>query len=246
MSIALAVTLAALSTVQPSCSWDRPGVNPYTGNANAAIDRYTDLPPAVRAELKKRIASKQPDDMVNITRDAITSDSTGVYDPAIRDMHFGAASVCHTVTRNKWTKSRRESAAVYCAANHCILVPKICGNISRITRPAAPVAHTAESDAGGRAPILVAAAAPVVLVPAEAPMAVFAPRQVDLPPPVPFAAPPAFANSAPPFEVQVGLPPTPTPPPTPHVPPPVPEPDTWAMLLAGVGLLGWLAKRRAA
>lgn len=244
MSIALAVTLAALSTVQPSCSWDRPGVNPYTGNANAAIDRYTDLPPSVRAELKKRIASKQPDDMVSITRDAITSDSTGAYDPAIRDMHFGAASVCHSVTRNKWAKSRSESAAVYCAENHCIVVPKICGNISRISRPAAPVAHAAEDGAGGRAPILVAAAAPVVLVPAAAPMTVFAPREVELAPPLPVAAPPAFVNSAPPFEVQVGLPPPPPAPPPPQLP--VPEPEGWAMLLAGVGLLGWLAKRRAA
>ncbi|HJV03169.1 MAG TPA: MHFG family PEP-CTERM protein [Burkholderiaceae bacterium] len=243
MSIALAVTLAALSTVQPSCSWDRPGVNPYTGNANAAIDRYTDLPPSVRAELKKRIASKQPDDMVSITRDAITSDTNGAYDPAIRDMHFGAASVCHSVTRNKWAKTRVEPAAVYCADNHCILVPKICGNISRITRPAAPVAHNTEDGAGGRAPILVAAAAPVVVVPAEAPAMVQSPREVQFTPPVPIVAPPSFVNSAPPFEVQVGLPPTP---PTPPVPPPVPEPDTWAMLLAGVGLLGWLAKRRAA
>ncbi|HEU4775866.1 MAG TPA: MHFG family PEP-CTERM protein [Telluria sp.] len=245
MSIALAVTLAALSTVQPSCSWDRPGVNPYTGNANAAIDRYTDLPPAVRAQLKQRIASKQPDDMVSITRDAITSDSTGAYDPAIRDMHFGAASVCHSVTRNKWARTRVEPAAVYCAENHCILVPKICGNISRITRPAAPVAHAAEDGAGGRAPILVAAAAPVVLVPAEAPMTVFAPPEVQFAPPPPVAAPPAFVTSAPPFEVQVGLPP-PILPPTPPSPPPVPEPEGWAMLLAGAGLLGWLAKRRAA
>ncbi|MBA5638662.1 MHFG family PEP-CTERM protein [Duganella sp. LX20W] len=243
MSIALAVTLAALSTVQPSCSWDRPGVNPYTGNANAAIDRYTDLPPSVRAELKKRIASKQPDDMVSITRDAITSDTNGAYDPAIRDMHFGAASVCHSVTRNKWAKSRVEPAAVYCADTHCILVPKICGNISRITRPAAPVAHNTEEGGGGRAPILVAAAAPVVVVPAEAPPMVQSPREVQFTPPVPIVTPPSFVNSAPPFEVQVGLPPTP---PTPPVPPPVPEPDTWAMLLAGVGLLGWLAKRRAA
>lgn len=242
MSIALAVTLAALSTVQPSCSWDRPGVNPYSGNANAAIDRYTDLSPAVRAELKKKIASKQPDDMVNITRDAITSDSSGAYDPAIRDMHFGAASVCHSVTRNKWARTRVEPAAVYCAENHCILVPKICGNVSRINRPAAPVAHAADDGVGGRAPILVAAAAPVVLAPAEAPMAVHAPREVELAPPL--AAPPAFVNAAPPIEVHFGVPLAP--PPTPPVPPPVPEPETWAMLLAGFGLLGWLAKRRAA
>jgi hypothetical protein len=25
---------------------------------------------------------------------------------------------------------------------------------------------------------------------------------------------------------------------------PVPEPETWAMLLAGLGLVGWMARRR--
>jgi len=148
MSILLAATLAAASTVQPSCSWDRPGANPYTGQPDAAIDRYQDIPAAVRATLKRRILEGQPDDVVNITRDAISGKNR--YDPTIRDMHFGAASVCHTVTRGKWALSRKESGAVYCVDQHCILVPKICGNVSRVSRlPAAAVAKGANRKSGG-------------------------------------------------------------------------------------------------
>src|SRR5471032_992652 len=132
MSILFAVTLAAVSTVQPSCSWDRPGVNPYTGKTAAAIDRYTDIPASVRSTLKRRMEEGQSDDKVTITRDGINGKNQ--YDPAIRDMHFGAASVCATVTRSKWSEKRQEPGAVYCVDQHCILVPKICGNVSRINR----------------------------------------------------------------------------------------------------------------
>ena len=146
MSILLAVTLAAASAAQPVCSWDHPGVNPYKGRSGDAIDRYTDIPAAVRSTLRRRIEEQQPDDMVTITRDGISGKSQ--YDPAIRDMHFGAASVCATVTRSKWAENHQEPAAVYCVDKHCILVPKICGNVSRISR--LPVAAMAKN--GGQHP----------------------------------------------------------------------------------------------
>jgi hypothetical protein len=144
MSLLLAVTLAV---VQPTCSWDRPGINPYTGGADAAIDHYPGIPDRLRATLKRRIAENQPDDTVDITRDAIRGKYQ--YDPAIRDMHFGAASMCGTVTRTKWAASRVEPGAVYCIDDHCILVPSICGNISRISRlsPAAAAAASAGTGA---------------------------------------------------------------------------------------------------
>jgi len=139
MSVLLTVALAAATHFQPSCSWDRPGVNPYTGSSVAAIERYTDIPEQVRNTLKRRIAENQSDDQVRITRDAIIGKNR--YAPGIRDMHFGAASVCASVTRNKWSEQRQEPGAVYCVGEHCILVPRICGNISRITRlPTTPTA----------------------------------------------------------------------------------------------------------
>jgi len=131
MPFALAA-LAVATAIQPSCSWDRPGVNPYRGNVRDALERYTDIPDADRIALKHRIQDGQADEQVQITRDAIRGKYE--YNPAIHDMHFGAASICHDVTRSKWDAARVEPGAVYCVKDHCILVPKICGNISRISR----------------------------------------------------------------------------------------------------------------
>lgn len=138
MSISLALTLASASiaAAEPPCSWDHPGRNPYRGSIAAAIDRYTDIAPAIASTLKRRMAENQPDDNVIITRDAITGREQ--YAPQIRAMHFGAASVCASVTRDGWSASRQEPAKVYCVGEVCILVPRICGNISRITRLEAP------------------------------------------------------------------------------------------------------------
>ena len=143
MTILFAVTLAA--AIQPACSWDRPGHNPYTGSAAAAIDRYVDIPAAVRSTLKRRIEEGQSDDQVSITRDGIAGRNG--YGADIRDMHFGNNSLCHTVTRSKWAATRIEPGAVYCVGEHCILVPKICGNVSRISRngPAVAAAPTEQS-----------------------------------------------------------------------------------------------------
>lgn len=148
MSVFLTVALAAATQFQPTCSWDRPGANPYTGSTSAAIERYTDIPEQVRRTLKRRMDEHLSDDRVSITRDAIVGKNQ--YEPAIRDMHFGAASVCATVTRSKWSENRQEPGAVYCVGEYCILVPRICGNISRITRLPAP--HAAGTGAAPAAP----------------------------------------------------------------------------------------------
>jgi hypothetical protein len=253
MSLLLAVTLAA--AVQPTCSWDRPGQNPYTGSTAAAIDRYTDIPAAVRSTLKRRIGEHQSDDQVSITRDSIAGKSQ--YNPAIRDMHFGAASVCGTVTRSKWAESRAEPAAVYCVGEHCILVPKICGNVSRISRLAPAVAQAPavtttmasnrpaaqfkgvdliDPDAREEAePVMldelnptgkrVASAAPA---PGRVPEFVVADRDVNLDDLASQLTHPA------PFNINID-----------NIHSAVPENETWAMLLGGLGLMGWLGRRRA-
>lgn len=256
MSTLFAITLAAAATVQPSCSWDRPGANPYTGNTDAAIDRYTDIPERTRVKLKHRITYGNPDETVNITRDAITGKY--VYNPEIRDMHFGAASVCHTVTRSKWSESRNEPGAVYCVDQHCILVPKICGNVSRIVRPRPAVAalpppaveappywndHVGDTDLGlVDAPIVedVPDLRTAGFLPAPMAAAPIEERVVDEPGaytgrPVP-AGLPVFPNGGTTRPV--------TPPPGPSPVAPVPEPETYAMLLSGLGLLGFAARRK--
>lgn len=148
MSAFLTLALAAATQFQPTCSWDRPGANPYTGSTRAAIERYTDIPEQVRRTLIRRMEERQSDDQVRITRDAIVGKNQ--YEPAIRYMHFGAASVCASVTRSKWSEQRQEPGAVYCVGEYCILVPRICGNVSRITR--LPSARSASAPAAPAAP----------------------------------------------------------------------------------------------
>nr|WP_315399499.1 MHFG family PEP-CTERM protein [uncultured Duganella sp.] len=261
MSTLLAITLAAAATVQPSCSWDNPGANPYTGNPAAAIDRYTDLPESARVKLKRRIEYGNPDEMVTITRDAITGRHH--YDPKIRDMHFGAASVCGSVTRTKWSEKRAEPAAVYCAEDHCILVPKICGNVSRITRLALPGAKPPVAATPAPRPawdmpdteLGLLDAPPAEPLPAQLPEVVLLSAPVR---PVVAAAPPAappkddWYNRPRPIAggpIGSGVPGTmirpPVIPSTPGNPvSPVPEPETYAMMLAGLGLVGYLARRK--
>ncbi|MYM22555.1 PEP-CTERM sorting domain-containing protein [Duganella sp. FT135W] len=255
MPLLLAVTLVAATTVQPTCSWDNPGHNPYTGSTAAAIDRYTDIPEAVRSTLKRRLAEGQSDDKVDITRDGINGKYQ--YGAAIRDMHFGRASVCGTVTRSKWSASRSEPGAVYCVDQHCILVPRICGNVSRITRNAPAVAAKPKEDERElAAPVEfadlgLADAPPRDDMPLDDPeeMARRAAQKRALGALGDILTEEELAEAA--DDSRYGLY-------ThnagfvfadgdggggPHITA-VPEADTWAMLLAGLGLVGWQVRRQ--
>ena len=153
MPLALAALLtasAALPATLPTCSWNRPGHNPFMGDVVAAVDRYPDIPAPVRARLKERMASRSYDEVVSIRRDAIVGKAR--YRPEIRDMHFGTGQVCGTVNRMQWQADTQERGLVYCEAGHCILVPTVCRNVSRISRENAAVAGVgaaAPVDGGG-------------------------------------------------------------------------------------------------
>lgn len=267
---------AAPSTPLARCSWDSPGTNPYGGTLAAAVDRYTDIPEPTRAVLKARMASQRYDDIAVIGRSHITG--TAAYGPELRDMHFGNGRfgngrLCRTVTRQRWAAGAEERGLVYCEAGHCIIVPTVCRNVSRITRlaPAAAAAPAvAQSDPQGE--LLMdptGAGNPGGAVPGAA------------------TAPGSFAQGAgggldggslgnvpsngpsvsggnligpnlgglgvpflPPGSVSVvpEVPTVPTVPTLPNTPPlpPVPEPETWAMLLLGLLTVGVAARRRAA
>ena len=128
-----------------ACSWDRPGHNPFMGDVVAAVDRYSDIPTAVRARLKQRMQARQYDDFVDIRRDSISG--RAAYEPTIRDMHFGLDQVCRQVTRARWSAQMHERGVVYCEQEHCILVPTVCRNVSRIQRRPALVAGESSRDA---------------------------------------------------------------------------------------------------
>lgn len=258
------------TVVLDHCSWDRPGMNPFMGELPAAVDRYPDIPPPVREKLKARMARLDYDDLVSIRRDSI--DGRGGYDygRTISDMHFGTHQVCRSVTRSAWTPQMQERGLVYCESGHCILVPTVCRNVSRITRSGVG------PDAAAVAPLLpgdptVAAAPPIDW---------FGPSGAGNP--VPDAMPGALPTGgglgeggalsgepAAPGLLPVGLAgiggdapdsawtggPGAGPfasglpggfvpaAPRPVVPAPIPEPQTWALLLLGLAAVG--AARRA-
>ncbi len=155
MSVLLAAALSVSSATLPSCSWDRPGAFPFSGDVVAAVDRYTDIPAPVRAALKRRMEQRQYDEIAVIGRDSITGKAR--YSPEIRDMHFATGTVCRTVTRSRWAAKAEERGLVYCEAEHCLIVPTVCRNVSRVTRlqkaPAAAAApaetFVAQSGGGG-------------------------------------------------------------------------------------------------
>jgi hypothetical protein len=131
MSLLLISALAVSGPVQSACSWDSPGVNPFMGDVVAAVDRYEDIPPHVRAKLKQRMAQRRYDELATIKRDSIA----GAFQYSnLRDMHFGRGTVCRSVTRDRWSSAMEERGLVYCEEGHCLIVPTVCRNVSRITR----------------------------------------------------------------------------------------------------------------
>ncbi|PLY47478.1 hypothetical protein CSZ94_02060 [Janthinobacterium sp. ROICE36] len=266
---------APRADVLEHCNWNRPGVDPFMGDVVAAVDRYTDIAPQVREELKARMRARQYDEIVVISRDAIRG--KGNYNTRISDMHFGPGRVCRNVTRAGWSEQMQERGLVYCVQGQCILVPTICRNVSRITQAPASAPPAAGGAApGGAAPVAAAPAAPeaagVPLI--DNPDALrggsftggVIPPAVASMPFLPFDYVRIAGGSAPPAGMGGGgggggggslrpdkgssiiVPPTvilPTLPPTDiSVLPAVPEPQTWAMLMAGLALVAFASLRR--
>jgi hypothetical protein len=141
MSLLLAAALTVSGAVQPHCSWDRPGANPFMGDVVAAVDRYRDIPEDVRATLKRRVAQRRYDEIATIRRDSVD----GAYRYSdLRDMHFGSGTVCRTVSRSRWDGKAVERGLVYCEQGHCLIVPTVCRNVSRITRAPRGEARSSE------------------------------------------------------------------------------------------------------
>ncbi len=128
--------------VLEACSWDKPGVQPFMGDLVAAVDHYTDIPPATRKALKARMAKRQYEDIAVIRRNSVQGKAS--YGADLRDMHFAQGRVCKTVSRKAWGPSAVERGLVYCEGEHCLIVPTVCRNLSRVTR------DKASADSGGR------------------------------------------------------------------------------------------------
>ena len=148
MSLLLAAALSAAPATLPICSWDRPGHNPFMGSVVAAVDHYADIPAPVRERLKARMTRHQYDEIASIRRDRI--EGRGRYTD-LRQMHFGQGQVCIEVTRDKWSDGAEERGLVYCEDDHCLIVPTVCRNLSRVTRlPVPPARNNSPAPAAPR------------------------------------------------------------------------------------------------
>jgi len=145
MSLVLGVVLAASAATVPACSWDRPNGNPYQGDVAAAVERYADIPAPVRERLKQRMAARRYDEIAAIRRDAI--EGRHAYTD-LRQMHFGQGQICLKVSRTRWAESAVERGLVYCEGEHCLIVPTVCRNVSRVTRMPGPSAAGAGAGSG--------------------------------------------------------------------------------------------------
>ena len=158
-STVIAALLAAmpLAATAAACDWSYPGENKFRGDKLRAVDRYTDIPEAARDQIKAKIKAREPDDIAEIERDTIIG-RRGLYSN-MRDMYFGAATLCSTVTRPTWPTGLIERAPIYTATyagiKYSVMIPDICGNVSRVdwaptngatqapivSRPTAPAVH---------------------------------------------------------------------------------------------------------
>lgn len=236
MAIVLAAAAAAI-LVQPVCSWDRPGVDRYRGTPAAALAHYRDIAVADRAALARRITAGIPDDTVQISRSAIAGHHQ--YESAISDMHFGAGRMCRSVTRARWPAAHREPAGVYCVGDECVLVPEVCGNVSRVRRIVTSGSGAPGTTGGApRTPVELPP-----MPPAPVPVYPIVPSGGDeLPlwagPGAPLIPPPRLDYPGPGREISGPVPLA-----------PVPEPSTWAMLLGGLALVlgrAWYRARLSA
>lgn len=240
MSLTLSTMLVAATVTLPSCSWDKPGADPYMGSIEAAVDRYRDIPIEVRERLKARMRTRAYDDIAAITRDKIEGKRSY---SNLRDMHFGNGRICREVQRTKWLPDAMERGLVYCEGEHCLIVPTVCRNVSRVT-PDTPVDF--ETAAGP---------------PDEPPRVLVGQRFVDDPEPLAMRRllldPPPGSPELPPVDIVTDAgtpdpPPQPGPPrdplPLPPIvtPPPVPEPSAWLMMAAGLALVARVTRRRRA
>ena len=215
-----------------ACSWANPGADPYQGRPADAVEHYTDIPAEHRAVLKSKLERRAYDDVAEITRDDIVGHHPYT---DLRQMWFGRNTVCSRPDRSAWSPTHTERGLVYCSGEHCVIVPTVCRNVSRVTR----LARTQElkydppgagpASGGGGSTGLAFSTTPLTF----APLAIIDP--VPSPPSLtlsrsgePWLPPGAWAPSPPPIYL---LPPLP-----PRVPI-VPEPGTWLLMLAGLALL---------
>lgn len=238
MSLILSTLLVSATVTLPSCSWDRPGADPYMGGVEAAVDRYRDIPVEIRAKLKAKMRKRAYDDIAAITRDKIEGKRSYTN---LRDMHFGQGRICREVKRDKWKPDAVERGLIYCEGEHCLIIPTVCRNVSRVTpdnleieTAAGPEEDPIDPPSGAGANMLGGQR----FVDETSPLGA---QRLSLDPPegeLNFDAPAAGLDTPP------GSPREPVPDPRPPIPStPIPEPSTWALMALGLAFVARRARQ---
>jgi hypothetical protein len=132
----LIMTLIVAASVHDPCLWDHPGADPYRSNGDVitALKDYK-LPTVDMQLIKKKMSAYEYDDMVSITREAISgSPKQHVSYSNLRDMHSGH-SVCNGPVKISWASNESQLGLVYCGTGDtCVVVPLICDNVALLTR----------------------------------------------------------------------------------------------------------------
>lgn len=252
----LALCAASICAQARGCDWSNPGADRYTGTPEAALARYSDIPAATRAKLLDNMRRHAYDDQVSIDAKGITGKRR--YEPRLWGMHFGQSRICGEVDRSGLRAP--QSALAYTVDGYTILVPAICGNISRARRieddeplDASPRAGIPSSGGGGGFIPL----APLAAVPADPAIGALAPSapstEIAFAPPAAGAAPttfqagaiPAFSGSPsvifyPGFTIPIATAPIGS---GGAILPSVPEPASWALMALGSLMLAAWAKK---
>lgn len=121
---------AAPLVIVAVCSWNNPGINPFSGQVPDTVYSYADIPKPIQDRLYERMKRRDYDDIALIGTETITGAHT--YSD-LRQMHFGNGKRCESVDRSKWS-GRMERGLIYCEDEHCLIVPTVCRNVSRVTR----------------------------------------------------------------------------------------------------------------
>lgn len=237
--------LIATAVVTAACAWNDRGADPLRLPPASVVDSYLDIPEPVRRRLRSRLEAITPDDVATIRPERIESQAWSY--SGLRDMHFGAGRVCRRVDMSGWAPSDPgEVGLVYCEDEHCLIVPTVCRNVSRVTRDG-PRREAPGQVAGGElswSEVVVAPPPAQSLLgpPAEPPGPTTPPGPADAPVATSWASaghPVAF-GSWPGGPGAVSLPPLPAAAPRleAHVEP-VPEPETLAMIAVGLAVVAW-------
>lgn len=219
------------------CEWN-PGSNRSTVDPVVAVGRL-EMPAPMRATLIEKMKRHHFDDVVSITWATITSDSNAnSYDGAISRMNFAAGRICRAVTRHNWSADHVEGAIVYIVEGRAFGYASACGNLFEMRIAEAPAARPGRDALDVR----------LVDGPEETLDATIADPQMPEAVTLGTEDSPGTTSGGPAFTP--GWAATPSFGGDGYVTHPelvssIPEPHAWALLLAGLGAVGFVARRRA-